>query len=76
MTKMITSAVQRKNVERELFEARRALGHLVEMYNNGQWRFYYKTEHAFAEAVRERRQAVDRLTDVVSRLNSGSAPVR
>jgi len=52
MTKTLTVDVQRKNAERQLFGARRALGHLLELYESGQWKSLYK-EAAFAEAVRQ-----------------------
>jgi len=66
MTKTFTAEVQRNNAERQLFTARRALAHLVEMYDNGKWRLYYKKEEAFADAVREARQAVEHWTNTVS----------
>ena len=66
MTKTLTADVQRMNAERQLFGARRALGHLVELYESGKWKSLYK-EDAFAEAVRQARQAVERWTDVVSK---------
>ena len=66
MTKTLTANVQRMNAERQLFGARRALGHLVQLYESGQWKSLYK-EDAFAEAVRQARQAVERWTDVVSK---------
>jgi len=66
MTKILTADVQRKNAERQLFSSRRALAHLVELYDKGQWRQLYK-EDAFAEAVRQARQAVEHWTNVVSR---------
>lgn len=74
MTKSLTADVQRKNAERQLFGARRALSYLVELYDSGQWRTLYK-EDAFAEAVRQARQAVEHWTDVVSKAGSmaGSA---
>jgi hypothetical protein len=50
---------QRANAEQQLFGARRALSHLIEMYESGQWRLHYKREDVFAEAVREARHAVD-----------------
>jgi uncharacterized repeat protein (TIGR03809 family) len=75
MTKTFTVEVQRHNAEQQLFGARRALGHLVEMYDSGQWRHHYK-EDAFAEAVRKAREAVEHWTDIVSRCDGGSAPVR
>ncbi len=71
MTKTLTAEVQRKNAERQLFGARRALNHLVELYDSGQWRLLYK-EDTFAEAVRQARQAVERWTDIVTK--SESAP--
>jgi len=69
MTKTLTAEVQRKNAERQLFGARRALSHLVELYDNGQWKNLYK-EEAFAEAVRQARQAVDHWTDIVAKSES------
>ena len=75
MTKTLTVELQRSNAERQLFGARRALAHLVEMYDSGQWRQYYK-EAAFAEAVREARHAVEHWTQVVSQCNSGTAVAR
>ena len=63
MTKTLTTDVQRKNAERQLFGARRALGHLVQLYDSGQWKLLYK-EDTFAEAVRQARQAVDHWTAV------------
>jgi hypothetical protein len=65
MTKTLTVEVQRSNAERQLFTARRALSHLVEMYDSGQWRTYYKKEEAFAEAVRGARQAVEQWGNVI-----------
>jgi hypothetical protein len=73
MTKTLTVEVQRNNAERQLFGARRALAHLVEMYDSGQWRVHYKKEDAFAEAVRVARQAVDHWTSVISKSESGAA---
>lgn len=72
MTKVLTAEIQRKHAERQLFCARRALGHLIEMYDNGQWRNHYK-EATFAEAVREARQAVDHWTDVVAKADAAAA---
>ena len=42
MTKTLTANVQRMNAERQLFGARRALGHLVELYESGQLKSLYK----------------------------------
>jgi uncharacterized repeat protein (TIGR03809 family) len=75
MTKTLTAEAQRSNAERQLFGARRALSHLVQMYDSGQWRLHYK-EDAFAEAVRQARQAVEHWTQIVSRLGSASQPAR
>ena len=66
MTKTLTVDVQRKNAERQLFGARRALSHLVELYDSGQWKTLYK-EDVFAEAVRQARQAVEHWTDIMSK---------
>jgi hypothetical protein len=65
MTKTLTADVQRNNAERQLFGARRALAHLVELYDKGQWRLHYK-EDTFAQAVREARKAVDHWTNVMA----------
>jgi len=66
MTKVLTAEVQQKHAERQLFTARRALSHLVQLYESGQWRHLYK-EEAFAEAVRQARQAVDTGTDAMAK---------
>ncbi len=66
MTKVLTAEVQQKHAERQLFTARRALSHLVQLYESGQWRHLYK-EEAFAEAVRQARQAVDTWTDAMAK---------
>jgi hypothetical protein len=66
MIKTLTADVQRMNAERQLFGARRALGHLVQLYESGQWKSLYK-EDAFAEAVRQARQAVEHWADVMSK---------
>jgi hypothetical protein len=76
MTKTLTVEVQRSNAERQLFGARRALAHLVEMYDNGHWRIHYKKEEAFAEAVREARQTVEHWTGIVAKSDGGSAAAR
>ena len=65
MTKTLTVEVQRSNAERQLFTARRALSHLVEMYDSGRWRTYYKKEETFAEAVRGARQAVEQWGNII-----------
>lgn len=66
MTKVLTTELQRKNAERQLYAARRALSHLVELYDSGQWRHLYK-EDTFAEAVRQARKVVDHWTDVIAK---------
>jgi uncharacterized repeat protein (TIGR03809 family) len=66
MTKVLTTEAQQKHAERQLFTARRALSHLVQLYESGQWRNLYK-EETFAEAVRQARQAVDTWTNAVAR---------
>jgi hypothetical protein len=66
MTKTLTVEVQRKNAERQLFGARRALEHLVQLYDSGQWKNLYK-EDVFADAVRQARQAVEHWTGVVAK---------
>ena len=75
MAKTFTVAVQRNTAKQQLFGARQALAHLVEMYDKGQWRLHYK-EDAFAEVVRQARHAVEHWTEVVSRCDRGPAPVR
>jgi hypothetical protein len=72
MTKRLTAAIQRQNAERQLFGARRALGHLVELYDSGRWRQHYKQD-AFAEAVRQAREAVDHWADVVAKSSGASS---
>jgi hypothetical protein len=74
MTKTVTAEVQVQNAEQRLFAARQALGHLVEMFNDGRWRLYYRTDQSFAAAVREQREAVDHWTNVVSGNSSGTPP--
>jgi uncharacterized repeat protein (TIGR03809 family) len=66
MTKVLTAEVQQRHAERQLFTARRALSHLVQLYESGQWRHLYK-EEAFAEAVRQARHAVDTWTDAMAK---------
>jgi hypothetical protein len=66
MTKTLTAEVQRKNAERQLFSARRALEHLVQLYDSGQWKNLYR-EDTFADAVRQARQLVDPWTNVVAK---------
>jgi hypothetical protein len=72
MTKTRTAHIQRKHAERELYTARQTLGHLVDMYNSGQWGRLYK-EDVFAATVRKAREAVDHWTVVLSRMGSSAA---
>jgi len=58
MTKTVMPYPQRKKVQRELFIARQKLTHLVQMYQNGEWRTYYN-EYAFVALVRRAREAVE-----------------
>jgi uncharacterized repeat protein (TIGR03809 family) len=71
MTKTLTAAIQRQNAERQLFGARRALAHLVELYDSGRWRQFYK-EDTFAAAVRRAREAVDHWAGVVTKSAAAS----
>jgi uncharacterized repeat protein (TIGR03809 family) len=71
MTKTLATDVQRKNAELQLFSARRSLTHLIELYDSGQWKRFYK-EEVFAETVRKARQAVDCWTDIAHRLAGGN----
>jgi uncharacterized repeat protein (TIGR03809 family) len=71
MTKTATADAQRNNAERQLFGARRSLAHLVELYENGQWKRLYR-EEVFAEAVRKAREAVDCWTDIAHRPADGN----
>lgn len=68
MAKALTSYLQRKKAEQELFTARKTLTHLVELYQNGQWQKLYK-EDVFAGTVRKAREAVDHWQDVINRLD-------
>lgn len=65
-----TVDVVRANAERQLFGARRGLAHIVAMYDSGQWRHYYKKEEAFAQAVREARQAVEHWTTMLAKCDA------
>lgn len=63
MKKSHSADIERTIAKRELLRTREALIHLVQLYNSGRWRRYYK-ERTFINMVRRTRQAVDRLTDV------------
>jgi len=75
MTKSSTTEVQRNNAERQLFGARRALAHLVEMYDKGQWRLFYKKERGICRCGPRRptgRRALDQYhRQVRQRIDSG-----
>jgi hypothetical protein len=73
MTKTLTANVDRKRAEIELLNARRGLSHLVDLYNNGQWRRFYK-EDAFAAMVRQGRKAVDHWAEVNKSLLCSDPP--
>jgi len=62
MAKTLRDHAYRKKVDRELFDARQKLHHLVQIYQNGQWRQYYK-EDTFVTVLRQARQAVDHWTN-------------
>jgi hypothetical protein len=66
MTTTLTAHMQRKRAERELFTARQTLSHLVDMYDSGKWRRFYR-EDVFARMVRQAREGVDHWTDVLSK---------
>jgi hypothetical protein len=66
MTNTLTAHIQRKRAERELFNARQTLSHLVDMYDSGKWRRFYG-EDVFAGMVRQARESVDRWTDVLGK---------
>jgi mRNA-degrading endonuclease RelE of RelBE toxin-antitoxin system len=74
MTKTATADAQRANAEQQLLGARRSLAHLVELYEHGQWKRFYK-EEAFAGAVRQARLAVDLQGDIRF-LRGGSGALR
>jgi thiaminase len=42
------------------------LEHLVQLYDSGQWKNFYKEDN-FADAVRQARQLVDHWTSVVAK---------
>jgi hypothetical protein len=63
------SPPQRTYVERQLFSARRALTHLVDMYENGQCSVHYANGDAFAEAVRKARETFDYWKDLLEKID-------
>lgn len=67
MARTATVSTQRKKAQRELHTARRTLTHLIEIYDNGQWRRLYR-EEVFIGTVRKAREAVDHWTAVLGRL--------
>jgi len=72
MTKTVSAEFQYRIAQRELYVAREALTHLVELYNNGKWRLHYKTDVAFAEAVCEKRRVFDHWNSVVGGDSTGT----
>jgi hypothetical protein len=66
MTKTLTAHIQRKHAERELFDARRTLSHLINIYDSGKWHRFY-SEDVFIKMVRQARESVDYWTDVLSK---------
>jgi hypothetical protein len=57
---------QTNTAKLQLFAARRALGHFVEMFDNREWRRFYK-EDAFVAVVRQARHVVEHWTEIVSK---------
>jgi len=68
MTATVMAPAQRTYVERQLFGSRRALAHLVEMYENGQWDVHYANGDAFAEAVRKATETFDYWTEMLEKI--------
>jgi hypothetical protein len=66
MAKTLTAYLNRKKAEQELFTARKTLTHLVQLYENGQWRRLYK-EDIFVGTVRKARETVEHWTGVLER---------
>ncbi len=58
MNKLPMNSTERMIAERELSRARHMLRDLVEIYDSGHWRRYYK-EEKFADEVRRAKHAVD-----------------
>ena len=73
MTKTLPANGERKRAEIELLNARRGLSHLIDLYNNGQWRRFYQ-EDAFATMVRQAREAVDHWVEVNKSLLCSEPP--
>jgi hypothetical protein len=63
MIKAPMTRIERAIAERELSRARRMLKDLVEIYDSGNWRHYFK-KSSFAHEVRRARLAVDHWTDI------------
>ena len=61
------ASIERTIAERELARSRRMLEDLVEIYNSGNWRHYYKAS-TFTHEVRRAREAVEYWTHVRKRL--------
>ena len=58
MHEKMVSRIHKQTAELRLFEARRAVDHLVELHRTGRWHLYYK-EDTFLEALREAKQEVE-----------------
>ena len=63
----LNASIERTIAERELVRSRRTLEDLVEIYNSGHWRHYYKAS-AFTHEVRRAKEAVEYWTQVRKRL--------
>jgi hypothetical protein len=74
MPAIVIPPPQRTYVERQLFAARRALSHLVDLYENGQCSVHYATDNAFAEAVRKARETFDYWTDTLKKIDQMGLP--
>jgi len=72
MAQSLTAYMQRRQAEQELFTARRALTHLVQIYDSGQWRRFYR-EEVFIDAVQKAREAVDYWTTALGQLGGEAA---
>jgi len=75
-TKTLTVESQTNTAKLELFAARRVLTHFVEMFDNGQWRLFYKEGRILLKRVRQARHVVEHGRTVVNKCDRGSAPVQ
>jgi hypothetical protein len=72
MSKLPMASTERMIAERELSRARDMLRDLVEIYDSGHWRHYYK-EEKFADEVRRAKRAVDYWVEACGR-HTGTQP--